>query len=77
MHPGGPSQVVTLLSMAQFAYNSATTLTTKTLPFKALYKKQSTIYHKPIPGAIAKTANQKAQQIKEIHKKSNKNSNLF
>ena len=52
--------------MAQFAYNNAITLTTKTLPFKAFYRKQSTMYHKPILGAVAKTASQKAQQIKGI-----------
>jgi len=59
---------VTLLPVAQFAYNSAETNTTKLSPFYANYGFQPEIYHNPLlQKNIVPQARLTAQQIKDLH----------
>jgi transposase InsO family protein/murein DD-endopeptidase MepM/ murein hydrolase activator NlpD len=59
---------VQLLPMAQFAYNSADTSTTKMSPFYANYMHEPEAYREPISGIEAQTATEKATKIRKLHK---------
>jgi hypothetical protein len=54
--------------MAQFAYNSADTSTTKMSPFYANYMHEPEAYREPISGTEAQTATEKATKIRKLHK---------
>ena len=59
---------VSLLPIAQFAYNSATTETTKISPFFANYGFQPQAYRHPRDGAIlAEKAQVKVKDLKKLH----------
>jgi len=59
---------VSLLPLAQFAYNSAPTETTKISPFYANYGFQPQAYRNPRDGAIlAEKAQVKVQDLKKLH----------
>ena len=60
---------VDLLPLAQFAYNSATTSTTKQSPFYTLYGYHPTAYHETIQdNTPAEKAEEKATRIRQIQK---------
>ena len=59
---------VSLLPLAQFAYNSATTETTKISPFFANYGFQLQAYRHPRDGAIlAEKAQVRVENLKKLH----------
>jgi hypothetical protein len=60
---------VELLPLAQFAYNSATTSTTKQSPFFAIYGYEPQAYYESLPDdTIAESAEQKATRIRQIQR---------
>jgi len=63
------SNWVEFLPTAQFAYNSATSSTTKESPYRALYKREPTAYNQPIKEKqIAQQATIKVNKLKTVHK---------
>jgi hypothetical protein len=58
---------VGLLPMAQFAYNSATTETTKISPFYANYGYHPEAYKTPLQGRLAEDATVQVEQLKSLH----------
>ena len=59
---------VPLLPMAQFAYNSADTSTTKVSPFYANYGYEPEAYREPIEGTEAQSATERATKIRDLQK---------